>query len=71
MQTVSYAANPFALMLDPQAVVNAMDKSDRLARLRSQIFRPLDKPLIAKLSDSVQAYDEAIDYEADLEQLDD
>lgn len=67
MQTVQLAANPFALMLDPQAVLQAMDQSDRLARLRSQVFRPLDKPLLSKLSDSVRAYDEAIDYEADLD----
>ena len=67
MQTVSYAANPFALMLDPQAVVHAMDQSDRLARLRSQIFRPLDKPLLSKLPASVQAFDEAIDYDAALD----
>ena len=67
MQTASYAANPFALMLDPQGVVDAMDHSDRLARLRSQIFRPLDKPVLSRLSPIVQAYDEAIDYEAGLD----
>ena len=37
------AANPFALMLDPAAVVMAMEKSDRLSRLHSRICRPLDK----------------------------
>ncbi len=66
MQTVTHAANPFAMMLDPQSIIDAMDKSDRLARLSSQIFRPLDKPMLGNLSAVVQAYDEAIDYEADL-----
>jgi hypothetical protein len=37
------AANPFALMIDPAAVVMAMEKSDRLSRLHSRICRPLDK----------------------------
>jgi hypothetical protein len=30
-------------MLDPAAVVLAMEKSDRLSRLQSRICRPLDK----------------------------
>ncbi len=39
------AANPFALMMDPEAVFAAIASSDRLARLQSRICRPLDKPL--------------------------
>lgn len=46
MELLSHAANPFALMLDPAAVVRAMEQSDRLARLQSRICRPLDKPLV-------------------------
>lgn len=69
MQTVPQeVANPFALMLDPQSVLAAMDHSDRLARLRRQIFRPLDKPLLSKLvADNVRAFDDAIDYEVELD----
>lgn len=61
MQTLPLASNPFALMLDPDAVVRAMDRSERLARLKSQICRPLDKPLIARCDASLLAFDEAID----------
>ena len=43
MEHVTLAANPFALMIDPAAVVMAMEKSDRLSRLQSRICRPLDK----------------------------
>jgi hypothetical protein len=43
MEQAHVASNPFALMLDPAAVVLAMEKSDRLSRLQSRICRPLDK----------------------------
>lgn len=43
MEHAHLAANPFALMLDPAAVVLAMESSDRLSRLQSRICRPLDK----------------------------
>jgi hypothetical protein len=43
MEHATLAANPFALMIDPAAVVMAMEKSDRLSRLQSRICRPLDK----------------------------
>jgi hypothetical protein len=43
MEHVHLVSNPFALMLDPAAVVLAMEKSDRLSRLQSRICRPLDK----------------------------
>jgi hypothetical protein len=40
------AANPFALLMDPQAVFRAIEKSERLERLHSRVCRPLDKPLL-------------------------
>jgi hypothetical protein len=43
MEHSQLASNPFALMLDPAAVILAMEKSDRLSRLHSRICRPLDK----------------------------
>ncbi len=46
MSTVQIASNPFALMMDPDAVVQAMEQSEHLAHLRRRICRPLDKPLI-------------------------
>jgi hypothetical protein len=70
MQTLPLAGNPFALMLDPEAVLRAIDCSDRLARLKSQVCRPLDKPLIARRDASMAAFDDAIDDDLDAE-LDD
>ncbi len=40
------AANPFALLTDPQAVFRAIENSERLERLHSRVCRPLDKPLL-------------------------
>jgi hypothetical protein len=40
--------NPFELMMNPQAVLTAIEGSQRLEGLQRRIYRPLDKPLIAK-----------------------
>ena len=46
MQPLHRDINPFALMLDPQAVFAQIERSERLDRLQRRICRPLDKPLI-------------------------
>ena len=65
MQTIASelaaAPNPFALMMNPEAVFAAMEKSDRLARLHSRICRPLDKPLIGHAREELDAFDDALD----------
>lgn len=43
MQKVSLHANPFALMMDPEAVLAAMERSERLNHLQSRVCRPLDR----------------------------
>ena len=48
MNSTASRLNPFAMMLDPEAVINAMEDSMHLRRLRQRICRPLDKPLIPK-----------------------
>jgi hypothetical protein len=65
MQKQSLYANPLALMMDPQAVVDAMERSERLNRLQSRVCRPLDKPLIPHVHGDRQAFDEAVDAAAD------
>jgi len=54
-------SDPFALMMDPDAVFQAMQSSDRLGRLKRRICRPLDKPLIPKVGDEADAFDQAVD----------
>lgn len=55
------AADPFALMMNPQAVLDAMAGSSRLARLQRRVYRPLDKPLIPHRNAELAAFDSAID----------
>ena len=45
MTTIQIAANPFALMMNPEAVFAAIERSERLARLQSRLCQPLDKPM--------------------------
>ncbi|MFM9917496.1 MAG: hypothetical protein ACKVOX_16965 [Rhizobacter sp.] len=55
-------ANPFSMMINPEAVLKALERSDALAALQAQVFRPLDKPLLGnKMPDDVVAYDRRID----------
>lgn len=61
MQTSQLASNPFVLMIHPEAVIQAMEKSESLARLRGQVFRPLDKPILGNAPADVAAYDRRID----------
>jgi hypothetical protein len=62
MTTVQAASNPFALMMDPESVLAAMARSERLACLQSRIWRPLDKPLVARvMTAEAAAFDALVD----------
>ena len=52
-------------MMDPESVLAAMASSERLNHLHSRVFRPLDKPLVAKVNAEAAAFDELVD-DADL-----
>lgn len=41
-------ADPFAMLINPQAVLQAIGQSGHLGALSSRVCRPLDKPLIPK-----------------------
>ena len=66
MPTLSRDTNPFALMLDPQAVLAKIEHSERLERLARRVCRPLDKPLLgAAAEDSASDSDGAADEDAE------
>ena len=67
-ETRAPAANPFALMMDPQSVLQAVERSERLSRLRSRVCRPLDKPLLGRVAGDQGDYDRAIDDEPDADE---
>jgi hypothetical protein len=66
MHPQSIVANPFALMMDPQAVLAAVERSQPLSGLQRRVCRPLDKPLIprADAANDADISDGADDVEA-------
>ena len=46
MISTTTSLNPFSLMMEPELVLQAMERSNSLRSLRRHHMRPLDKPLI-------------------------
>ncbi len=44
MQKSSLMSNPFALMMEPEAVLQALEAVQRECQIKGRIYRPLDKP---------------------------
>lgn len=57
--------NPFMLMISPEVVLAAMEKSERLGALNRQLCRPLDR--VAPAGSSAASADNASDDEIDLD----
>ena len=51
--------NPFMLLVHPEAVFAAMEKSERLGRLNRHLCRPLDRAVGAQSNAVATAEDEA------------
>jgi hypothetical protein len=58
---VESAFNPFALMMCPEAVFAAIDRSEHLAQLQSRVCRPLDKPRPGQPNEAAEDSAEASD----------
>lgn len=56
------SANPFVLMMAPQQVLEAMEKSDALRRLQHQVFHPLDTRVAIQRDAELAAFDAAIEH---------
>lgn len=61
MTTAALASNPFALMMDPAAVRESIEKSEQLSRLSQRQCHPLDRAVIRSASAELAAYDAKID----------
>jgi len=69
MPGLSQPFNPFELMMDPQAVLERIEHSERLERLQRRICRPLDKPQLGAAGASELAtHDRAIDEQVEPEE---
>ena len=56
--------NPFSLMMEPERVLQTMERSQQLRGLRRHKLRPLDKPLIPYTEEALAsraAFDEQED----------
>ena len=45
MPQESLARNPFLMMLSPEIVLAAVERSERLGQLNRHLCRPLDRPI--------------------------
>ena len=62
----SILANPFVMMTNPETILAAVERSERLNLLTRKVYRPLDRPLIPKVgAKDIAAYDNEIDAAAD------
>ena len=66
-QARTTASNPFALMMHPESVLQAIEASDRLGGLQRRVCRPLDRPLIPKKGEGADLaeFDREVDDMAD------
>jgi hypothetical protein len=53
--------NPFMLLVHPEAVFAAMEKSERLGSLNRHLCRPLDRPVGPQAAPAAAGDDEAED----------
>lgn len=76
MRQAPSLANPFVMITDPETILAAVERSERLNRLSSRVYRPLDRPLIPKIGQKAVAdfdreIDDAVIEDDDVDLLDD
>jgi hypothetical protein len=49
MRNSQTSSNPFVMLIEPETILQAVERSERLNRLNRQVYRPLDRPLIPKV----------------------
>lgn len=52
MARITSRSNPFTLMMNPEIVLAAIERSERLGQLNRRICRPLDRPVLAAINGS-------------------
>jgi hypothetical protein len=61
MTQPSQDRNPFMLMLQPEVVLAAIEKSERLGQLNRHLCRPLDRPVLQGPAAVAEAPDDSDD----------
>ena len=49
MRHAAISSNPFVMLTNPDAILQAVERSERLNHLSRKVYRPLDRPLIPKV----------------------
>jgi hypothetical protein len=70
MTTLIDTLNPFSLMMEPERVLQTMERSQQLRGLRRHKLRPLDRPLIPYTTEAL-ASRAAFDAMVDAQDMDD
>ncbi len=58
VRTNHISLNPFSLMMEPETLLQAMERSTTLRLLRRRQLHPLDKPLIPYAVSAVEEVDD-------------
>ncbi len=61
MSHQAQARNPFLLMINPEVVLAAVEKSERLGQLNRHLCRPLDRPTPSTTARTTALGDDASD----------
>jgi len=63
MRASSHTASPFDMLINPQAILDAIEHSAGLEALQSTIWRPLERNIVPKVVPvaDARAFDAAID----------
>lgn len=69
MRTNTVSLNPFSLLIEPELVLQTMERSQGLRGLRRKKFHPLDKPLIPYAKSHMAAFDFDIAIDAEEDEL--
>jgi hypothetical protein len=67
LSTTPNLVDPFAMLIAPEQVMNAIERSDRLARLQRRVYRPLDRPWIPMKGSASADFDNEIDAEPEVD----
>jgi hypothetical protein len=62
MRASIHTASPFDMLVNPQAILDAIEHSAGLEALRSTIWRPLERSVVPKVAAAdAQAFDASLD----------
>lgn len=65
MTQQTLASNPFRLMIEPDVVIAAVERSERLGRLNRHLCRPLDRQAPILAPESSDASVDGLDDDSD------